>query len=271
MHRISLSLFSRRSCPFTGTASSGPSRVCMWASWNCVARWNRSGCWCLRGCPVYSATHGFGTTRTWPGNVTWPGDICQSLDRLCWRSSGYCSIFTTLSGKQPSKKIYYFKWSAQTSAVSIQMFGLQQTVILDCFWTSLLTYYARFVDCVFTVWQRGVDVASESCLHCSQWRCSESVGRWGREHDGEQQYGGIRQVSESSSHTSPDEAQHPPLQGKHYFPATSYLPETPEILCQTIMKRNNLLNWFSLSALCCFISTSSWSSGRIFCFSSVFE
>lgn len=57
-------------------------------------------------------------------------------------------------------------------------------------------------------------MAPESCLHHGQWQRSEPVERRGREFDGEQRVGGVRQVSESRSHTSPDKAQHPPLQGK---------------------------------------------------------
>lgn len=60
-------------------------------------------------------------------------------------------------------------------------------------------------------------MASESCLHHNQWQCSEPVEQRGRELDGEQRAGGVRQVSESSSHASPDKAQHPPLQGKNGF------------------------------------------------------
>ncbi len=60
-------------------------------------------------------------------------------------------------------------------------------------------------------------MASESCLHHNQWQRAEPAERRGRELDGEQRAGGVRQVSESSGHTSPDKAQHPPLQGKHAF------------------------------------------------------
>lgn len=65
------------------------------------------------------------------------------------------------------------------------------------------------------MWQRGVGLAPESCLQHGQPQCSEPAGRRGRELDGEPWSGGLCQVSESSSHTSPDKAQHPPLQGKN--------------------------------------------------------
>lgn len=87
-----------------------------------------------------------------------------------------------------------------------------------------------WILCVFNgitvVWQRGVAVASESCLQHSQWQCSEPVRRrWGRELDGEQWTGGVHQRSEGSGHTSPDEAQHPPLQGNSGF--SSHLQPLP--------------------------------------------
>lgn len=75
---------------------------------------------------------------------------------------------------------------------------------------------SKMLACVFSshVWQRGVGVAPESCLHSTErWR-SEPVERRGGELDGERRSDGFRQVSEISRHASPDEAQHPPLQGK---------------------------------------------------------
>lgn len=65
-----------------------------------------------------------------------------------------------------------------------------------------------------SLWQGGVGVASESCLHHNQWQCSEPVKWRGRELDGEQRPGGVHQVSAACSHASLDKAQHPPLQGK---------------------------------------------------------
>lgn len=65
-----------------------------------------------------------------------------------------------------------------------------------------------------SLWQGGVGVASESCLHHNQWQCSEPVEWRGRELDGEQRPGGVHQVSAACSHASLDKAQHPPLQGK---------------------------------------------------------
>lgn len=71
-----LCLFSRRNCPSTGTASSGPSRVCMWASWSCAAQSNRSGSWYPRGCLICSATRGSDTMPTFLGNI---GQTCDTL------------------------------------------------------------------------------------------------------------------------------------------------------------------------------------------------
>lgn len=90
-------------------------------------------------------------------------------------------------------------------------------------------------------------MAPESCLHHSQWQCSDPVERWGRELDGEQWAGGVCHVSESSSHTSPGKAQHPPLQGKNYFKERPWNSPFKTIVLWIVMKEKTIVNWFGLS------------------------
>lgn len=68
----------------------------------------------------------------------------------------------------------------------------------------------RVVNIIIVVSQGGVGLATESCLQHNKWQRSEPGGR---ELGGERRPGGVHQISESSGHTSPDKAQHPPLQG----------------------------------------------------------
>ena len=77
------------------------------------------------------------------------------------------------------------------------------------FWYCVVNY-------IINVWQRGVGVAPESCLH-NQRQHSEPAGQRRWELDGEQWTDGVRQVFENSNNTSPNKAQHPPLQGKSSF------------------------------------------------------